>query len=208
MAQLAKYVLPKLAYGLQELEPVISRQIVDIHYNKHHLTYVNNLNAAMEQLQEAIVRQDLPNIVNLQPTIIFNGGSHLNHSMYWENLAPIAGVGGKLPPSTSPLFAKVREDWGSFDQLIEYFTKRTTAIKGSGWGWLVLNKSIKKLEYVETHDQDTISMLPDLVPLLTIDVWEHAYYLDYKNARLDYMKNIWKIINWQIVEARFLAAAV
>ncbi len=207
MAQLTKYVLPQLKYGLHELEPVISRGIVDLHYNKHHLTYVNNLNAALEQLQDAMVKQDLPKIVSLQPTIIFNGGSHINHSMYWENLSPISAVGGKIP-SSGPFFAKVTEDWGSFDKLIDYFTKRTTAIKGSGWGWLVLNKSIKKLEYVETHDQDTISMLPDLAPLLTIDVWEHSYYLDYKNARLEYMKNIWKIVNWEIVAARYSAAAI
>ena len=208
MSTLVKYVLPKLAYEITGLEPVISRHVLDLHYNKHHLTYVNNLNAALDQLQEAMIKQDLSKIVALQQTIIFNGGSHINHSMYWENLAPIAGAGGKLPDPKSALGEQVIKDWGSFDKLIDYFTKRSTAIKGSGWGWLVLNKAIKKLEFLETHDQDTISMIPDMSPLLTIDVWEHSYYLDYKNLRAEYMKNIWKIVNWQTVEKRFEASMI
>ena len=200
--QLMKYVLPKLMYEMNGLEPIISKGLLDIHYNKHHQAYVNNLNAAMESLVDAISKQDLPKIVSLQPTIIFNGGSHINHSMYWENLSPISQNGGKFPDASSLLAKKIEQSWGSKEKFIEYFTKRATGLKGSGWAWLALNTQSKMLEYFETKDQDTISMSPDLKPLLTVDVWEHSYYIDYKNARADYLKNIWKIVNWSIVEAR------
>lgn len=202
-ANTGDYELPKLAYGLADLEPVISQQTMNLHYNKHHQTYITNLNAAMKQLNDAIPKKDLPTILALQLTIIFNGGGDLNHNLYWENLSPIKAVGGKLPAENSPLTKKVIEEWGSFDKLIQYFTDRSNAIKGSGWGWLVLNKSTNKLEFVETHDHGTISQLPDMVPLLVVDVWEHAYYLDYKNVRKDYLTNIWKIINWGVVETRY-----
>ncbi len=208
MTSFAKYALPKLAYEISGLEPVISRAVVDVHYNKHHLTYVNNLNAAMEQLHAAVIKGDLPKIVSLQPAIAFNGGSHINHSMYWENLAPIAGAGGKLPAPDSPFYKRVVADWGSFEKLIDYFTKRAIAIKGSGWGWLVLDKVTKRLEFAETHDQDAVQIMPDKAPLLAVDVWEHAYYLDYKNARAEYMKKIWQIINWEVVEKRYIAANI
>ena len=197
-----KYCLPKLAYELNGLEPVLSQGLVDIHYNKHHLTYVNNLNIAIESLVDAVSKQDLPKIVSLQPTIIFNGGSHINHSMYWENLSPISAEGGKIPDSNSILSQKIVQNWGSYDKFMEYFTKRATAIKGSGWGWLVYNQITKNVEYFESKDQDTVVMAPDLKPIMTVDVWEHAYYIDYKNVRAEYLKNIWKIINWKKVEER------
>ena len=200
---MAKYVLPKLAYDLNALEPVLSKNIVDVHYNKHHLNYVNTLNTTMEQLQEAIAKNDLPKIVTLQPVIAFNGGSHINHSMYWENLAPMSGVGGKRPKSGN-FYEKIIQDWGSFDKLEEYFTKRTAGIKGSGWGWLVLDKITKRTMYMETHDQEAVEMIsPDKAPLLAVDIWEHAFYLDYKNVKMEYLKNVWKIINWEVVQKRF-----
>lgn len=208
MAQITKFSLPKLAYELHALEPVLSKNVIDIHYNKHHMAYVNNLNLAMEQLQNAMAKDDLQTIVSLQPVIAFNGGSHYNHSMYWENLAPMTTIGGKLPAPGSPLYERIMQDWGSFDKLMEYYSKRNTSIKGSGWGWLVLDRLTKKTEFVETHDQDAVTTIPDKIPLLTIDMWEHAYYLDYKNAKVDYMKNIWKIINWDIVQKRFHAACI
>eukprot|EP01022_Parablepharisma_sp_SALTPOND_P004715 TRINITY_DN120824_c0_g1_i1.p2 TRINITY_DN120824_c0_g1~~TRINITY_DN120824_c0_g1_i1.p2 ORF type:complete len:241 (+),score=27.35 TRINITY_DN120824_c0_g1_i1:165-887(+) len=209
ISQMAKYALPKLAYEFSALEPVLSRTLVDIHYNKHHLNYVNTLNAAMEQYNEAIAKNDLPKIVALQPTIAFNGGSHINHSLYWENLAPAATIGGKLPPAGSPLHERIVQDWGSFDKMMEYFVKRTTGIKGSGWGWLVLDKITKKTSFMETHDQDAVEMVsPDKAPLLGVDIWEHAFYLDYKNVKAEYMKNIWKIINWEVVQKRYAAACI
>ena len=198
------YVLPKLAYGLADLEPVISQAMLDVHYNKHHLNYVNTLNGAIGPLSTALANNDLETVVKLQQTISFNGGSHINHSMYWENLAPISGTGGKPPVPTSLFNKQIVQDWGTFDSLIKYLTKRTTEIKGSGWGWLVLDKATKKTMFMQTQNQDTIIGIDtDKVPLLAIDVWEHAYYIDYKNARANYMNNIWKIINWETVNKRY-----
>ena len=206
-----KFALPTLPYDLHSLEPLMSRSVLDVHYNKHHKTYVDTLNIAMAQLNEAMAKEDLPTIVSLQPLIAFNGGSHICHSMFWENLSPVTNVGGKLPTVDSPFHKRVIEDWGSFDKLMNYFTQRTIDIKGSGWSWLVMDRMTRRLEYRESHDQNSVTMEDDVIPLLNIDAWEHAYALDYKtadyrNARLEYMKNIWKIINWDVVQQRFLNA--
>lgn len=204
--ELKKYVLPDLPFPLDGLEPVISKATVDTHYNKHHRTYVDNLNRAVDQLKAALDSQDLPKIAALEPEVRFNGGSHLNHMMYWENLAPTSTVGGKLPEPRTPMYAQVKKDWGSFERLIAYITARSTAIKGSGWGWLVWNNVTLRLEFMETHDQDAVYIFPNVVPLLAIDVWEHAYYIDQKNARAEYLKNIWKVVNWVTVQKRLAAA--
>ena len=204
MQSLTKFTLPKLAYGLAGLEPVISKDLLNLHYNKHHQTYITNLNAALEELNTALPKGDLNKIVKLQTSIAFNGGSNVNHSMYWENLAPVSGAGGKLPSSSSALHKQIMKDWGSFDSMIKVFNKKTADIKGSGWGWLVLDKTTKATQFMHTMNQDTvIAVDPDKVPLLTIDIWEHAFYLDYKNVKADYLKEIWKIINWETVQQRF-----
>jgi len=201
---MSDYCLPKLAYDLNELEPVISKELLDLHYNKHHANYVKTLNEAVAELKEVLPKKDLVRILQLGQTIAFNGGSHVNHSMYWENLAPVKNEGGKLPPEDSPFHKQIVQDWGSFDGLISYFTAQASSLKGSGWGWLVYDKSVKRTAFMKTLNQDTVEMIkPDKIPLLTIDVWEHAFYVDYKNAKGDYMKNIWKIVNWAKVEERF-----
>ncbi len=202
-----KYTLPTLAYDMHSLEPIISSDVLNIHYNLHHKTYVDNLNSAMFQLREAMAKDDLNTIVALQPIIAFNGGSHLCHTMYFENLAPVTTIGGKLPDHGSPLYMKVVEDFGSFEKMMNYFTLRNVEIKGSGWSWLVMNRITRRLEYRESHDQNFVTMEDDVIPLLAIDAWEHAYTLDYKKvdyqtARQQYTKNIWKIVNWQIVQDR------
>eukprot|EP01022_Parablepharisma_sp_SALTPOND_P022630 TRINITY_DN4614_c0_g1_i1.p2 TRINITY_DN4614_c0_g1~~TRINITY_DN4614_c0_g1_i1.p2 ORF type:complete len:238 (-),score=17.97 TRINITY_DN4614_c0_g1_i1:79-792(-) len=204
---LKKFVLPPLPYSTLGLEPAISKSVLNVHYNKHHKTYVDDLNMAMEKLHEARQRNDLGAIVALQPLIRFNGGSHICHSMYWENLAPITGAGGKIPSSNTMLYKKIFEDWGSFEKLMNYFTTRTIEIKGVGWSWLVLHRATGRLGYRESHDQDAVTMHHDVVPLLTIDAWEHAFTVDYKTddhktARHKYMSNIWKVVNWECVEKR------
>ncbi len=209
MKQVVKYTLPKLPYDFAALQPVISAPLLELHYTKHHQNYVNTLNTAMEQLNEALEKNDLAKIVALQPVIAFNGGSHINHSMYWENLAPMATVGGKLPAAGSPFHERIVQEWGSFDKMIEYFNKRTAGIKGSGWGWLVVDKLTKRTMYMETHDQDAVEMVsPDKAPLLAIDIWEHAFYIDYKNVKAEYLKNVWKIVNWEVVQKRYEAACI
>jgi len=192
-----KYELPKLPYELDALEPVISTEIMDLHYNKHHQAYVNNLNAAVEKYQTA----DLDGQIALQSAIKFNGGGHINHSIFWTNLAAPSAGGGN-PPSGDLADAITRE-FGSLDNFIKHFNSKTAPIQGSGWGWLGYNKPKDRLEFATCANQDPLFPTTGLIPLLGIDVWEHAYYLVYKNARPKYLEEIWKVVNWQNVAERY-----
>jgi Fe-Mn family superoxide dismutase len=198
------YELPKLPYELNALEPVISQEIMNLHYNKHHQTYVNNLNKALEQYAEAEKKNDLPAMTALLQAIKFNGGGNINHSIFWTNLAPIKNGGGGIP--SGALAKAIEHDFGSFQSFVDQFTAKATALQGSGWTWLGYNKNTKHMEIVNCDNQDPL-ITKGLIPLLGLDVWEHAYYLQYKNVRADYIKAIWQVINWKNVEERFQAAA-
>ncbi len=200
MNQSTGYKLPELPYDFNALEPVISAEIMELHYKKHHQAYVTNVNAALEKYYEAESKGDLATMISLQQAIKFNGGGHINHSIFWTNLAPIGKGGGEAPKG--PLLQALQNNFGSLDAFIEKFSAQTVAIQGSGWGWLGLNKSNGHLVISTCANQDPLST-QGIVPLLGIDVWEHAYYLQYKNVRADYVKNIWKIVNWKNVEERF-----
>lgn len=192
------YQLPELPYDFNALEPVISAEIMELHYSKHHKAYVTNLNTALEKYHEAETKNDVSQMISLQAAIKFNGGGHINHSIFWTILCPLS----KAQEGPKGELAKmIDRDFGSFDQFKEKLTNASVAIQGSGWGWLGYNKGQKRLEIAACANQDPLSA-QGLVPLLGIDVWEHAYYLQYKNVRADYVKNIWKIINWQQVEHR------
>lgn len=198
------YQLPDLSYDFDALEPVISAEIMRLHYDKHHRAYVTNLNSALEKYHEAETKNDVAQMISLQAAIKFNGGGHINHSIFWSILAPTSRGSG-VPPKGD--FLKVLErDFGSFDAFKEKLTSAAVAIQGSGWGWLGFNKSQKRLEVTTSANQDPVSS-QGLIPLLGIDVWEHAYYLQYKNVRADYVKEIWKVIHWPSVEERYLKAA-
>lgn len=203
-----KYQLPQLPYDFGDLEPVISAEIMKLHYTKHHQAYVDNLNKAVEQYSQIQPKAEQENcpaeLIALQSAIKFNGGGHVNHSIFWTNLAP-KNKGGGTPPN-GELLNMIKKDFGSLEKLIEQMTARTVAIQGSGWGWLGFCKLHHHLRIVTCENQDPLSM-KNLVPLLGIDVWEHAYYLQYKNVRADYVKNIWNIINWKNVEERYQQAA-
>lgn len=190
--------LPPLPYDFSALQPVISAKIMELHYTKHHQGYVNNLNAALEKYADAEAKNDLAALISLQSAINFNGGGHLNHSLFWENLAP-KGQGGE---PQGALAKAITSQWPSLDAFIEDFNAKTAAIQGSGWGWLTYNKATKRLEYATCANQDPVTS-KGLVPLLGIDVWEHAYYLQYENRRPDYLKAIWEVINWKTVEERY-----
>lgn len=195
--------LPPLPWEIHELEPVLSGYMIDYHYTRHHHTYWTNLTTLLRQQAHAKEKGDYETLVRIAPDIAFNGGGHLNHSFYWHSLAPTTKGGGERPSESSAFNNEVKQAWGSVDHLIADFTKQTAAIKGSGWGWLCWNKAAHKLQYAQTKDQDIIHEGTGLVPLLNIDVWEHAYYLDYKNARPNYLNEIWKVVNWHKVEHRF-----
>lgn len=197
------YKLPDLPYDFNALEPVISAEIMQLHYSKHHNAYVTNLNAALEKYHEAETKGDVATMIALQQAIRFNGGGHVNHSIFWTNLAPASQGGGGNP--SGELAQAIQKQFGSLDSFIEKFSAKTVAIQGSGWGWLGYCKSSGSLRMASCANQDPLST-QELVPLLGIDVWEHAYYLQYKNVRADYVKNIWKIVNWKNVEERFQKA--
>ncbi|KAL2227340.1 superoxide dismutase [Mn], mitochondrial [Sesamum indicum] len=188
--------LPDLPYDYGDLEPAISAEIMQLHHHKHHQTYITNYNKALEQLDGAIAKGDASTVVKLQSAIKFNGGGHVNHSIFWKNLAPVRQGGGE-PPKGSLGWA-VDNHFDSLEALIQKMNAEGAALQGSGWVWLGLDKEFKRLVVETTPNQDPlVTKGPNLVPLLGIDVWEHAYYLQYKNVRPDYLKNIWKVINWK-----------
>jgi superoxide dismutase, Fe-Mn family len=194
------YKLPELPYDFSALEPVISAEIMQLHYSKHHNGYVTNLNTALEKYRDAEAKGDIAAMIALQQAIRFNGGGHVNHSIFWTNLAPIGNGGGEA--SKGELAHALQAEFGSMDAFIEKLSTAAVAVQGSGWGWLGYNKAAGKLVIATCSNQDPLSTL-GFVPLLGIDVWEHAYYLQYKNVRADYVKNIWKVVNWKNVEERF-----
>ncbi|EPS65963.1 hypothetical protein M569_08815 [Genlisea aurea] len=199
MAGLKTLSLPSLAYDYAALEPVISAEIMQIHHQKHHQAYITNYNKALEQLDAAIAKGDATTVIKLQSAIKFNGGGHVNHSIFWQNLAPIS-AGGGVPPQ-GPLAAAIDNEFGSLEALIQKINAEGAGVQGSGWVWLGVDKDLKHLVVETTANQDLLATKgASLVPLLGIDVWEHAYYLQYKNLRPEYLKNIWKVINWKYAE--------
>ncbi|KAG2215804.1 hypothetical protein INT46_007427 [Mucor plumbeus] len=197
-----KVTLPDLPYGYDALEPYINTEIMKLHHSKHHQTYVNGFNAAEEKLQDAFKSNDLTEQLALQNALKFNGGGHINHTLFWQNLAPNGKGGGSLPKGA--LASAIEKEFGSFDEFIKKFNTAAAGVQGSGWAWLGYNKQFKRVEIATTANQDP---LLTLTPLLGIDVWEHAYYLQYKNVRPDYLKNIWEVVNWETVAERFAKAA-
>lgn len=200
MSDFTPHEQPELPYDFGALEPVISAEIMELHYTKHHKAYVTNLNTALEKYFEAHDRWDLAGMIALQKAIQFNGGGHINHSIFWTNLAP-EGEGGGGEPSGN-LAVAINKEFGSLEKLIEKFNVQTAAIQGSGWGWLGYDRGEQKVKLATCQNQDPLSTR-GLIPLLGVDVWEHAYYLDYKNARPEYLKNIWRVVNWGNIEQRF-----
>lgn len=198
-----KFELPKLPYALNALEPIISKEIMDIHYNKHHQAYVNNLNIALEKYEAAEKTGNASEIVAQLSAINFNGGGHINHSIFWTNLAPENEGGGEAPKGE--LADAIADQFESLDNFIATFNGIAGAIQGSGWTWLGFNKVKKSLEIATCANQDPL-VTKGLIPLLGIDVWEHAYYLQYKNVRPEYLKSIWKVVNWKNVSERYTAA--
>lgn len=195
-----KHSLPDLPYDYGALAPHISAEIMQLHHSKHHAAYVNNLNATEEKYHEALAKGDVTTQVALQPALRFNGGGHINHSIFWTNLSPNGGGEPK-----GELLEAIKRDFGSFEKFKEKLTAVTVGVPGSGWGWLGFNKEQGRLQIATCANQDPLQGTTGLIPLLGIDVWEHAYYLQYKNVRPDYLKAIWNVINWENVTERYTA---
>eukprot|EP01034_Spumella_vulgaris_P023567 gene23567-29795_t len=171
---------------------------MQLHHDKHHAAYVTNLNSSIDALEVALEKQDLNKIIHLQKLIKFNGGGHINHSIFWKNLMPQNKGGGDLP--LGDLRGMIESQYGSQNNLQVTMSTVANAIQGSGWAWLGYDQAAHRLGVAWTKNQTPLLPKHGLVPLLGIDVWEHAFYPQYKNARAEYVKNIWNIINWKDVE--------
>lgn len=198
-----KHTLPDLPYDYNALEPVVSAETMTIHHTKHHNTYVTNINASLEKLDAAVSAGDVKAIIGLQGAIKFNGGGHLNHTIFWENLC----AKGSSELSQGPLTLAIESSFkGGVDAMKKELTEKSVGVQGSGWGWLGYNRKTGLIECATTANQDPLEPTTGLVPLMGIDVWEHAYYVDYRNVRPDYVGAIWDVINWDVVEKRFTEA--
>jgi Fe-Mn family superoxide dismutase len=197
---MADYTLPDLPYDYAALEPSISATIMELHHSKHHQAYVTGANTALAQLAEARDSDNLANVNKLEKDLAFNLGGHVNHSIFWTNMSP---DGGDRP--TGDLAAAIDNDFGSFDKFRAHFTATALGVQGSGWAVLAWDSIGQRLIIVQFFDQQA-NLPAGIVPLLMLDVWEHAYYLDYKNVRADYVKAFWNIVNWANVQERFSAA--
>lgn len=197
-------ILPDLPYAYDALEPQIDKETMTLHHDKHHATYVANANAALEKHPE--IGEDLVALLSdvssipedIRQALINNGGGHLNHALFWELLSP------EKTEITSEVASAIDEAFGSFDAFKEKFTAAAMGRFGSGWAWLVVNKE-GKLEVTSTANQDT-PISEGKQPILGLDVWEHAYYLNYRNVRPNYIKAFFEIINWKKVDELYKAA--
>lgn len=197
------YTLPELTYGYDALGKYISADIMQLHHDKHHQTYVDKLNTALDQAPE-LKEQSLESLLSdpdslpeaVRTAIRNQGGGHLNHTLFWQWMSP---DGGGEP--TGELAEALTQKYGSFQSFVDEFTSKSLGVFGSGWAWLQPD-----MEIITTPNQDTPIMDGHAAPLLGLDVWEHAYYLDYKNKRDDYMKAWWNVVNWGFVEERFRKA--
>jgi len=197
---MAEYTLPKLSYDYSALEPSISAMIMELHHSKHHQAYVTGANAAITGLAEARDSGNLSNVNKLEKDLAFNLGGHVNHSIFWTNMSP---NGGDKP--TGDLESAINDHFGSFDKFTAHFTATAMGVQGSGWAVLAWDSIGERLIIVQFFDQQG-NLPAGIVPLLMLDVWEHAYYLDYKNVRADYVKAFWNIVDWANVQDRFSAA--
>jgi len=197
----SKHRLPDLPYDYNALEPAISAQIMEIHHSKHHATYVTGLNTAEEQLAEALQSKDIKKAITIQNNLRFNGGGHINHTLFWEGLAPEKSGGNQLPDGA--LADAIKRDFGGLDSLKEKMNAAALGIQGSGWAWLGLNPATKKLAISTTPNQDPLT---SLIPLLCIDMWEHAFYLQHQNKKPPYLENIWKVLNLKKADERLKAS--
>lgn len=190
------YTLPDLSYDYAALEPHISARIMELHHSKHHQAYVTGANAALDAMAEARATENFANLPKLQKDLAFNLGGHVNHSIFWKNLSADGGEAG------GELLAAISEYFGSYEAFTKHFTAAAMGIQGSGWAYLAWDSLGNRLVIGQLYDQQG-NLAMGNIPLLMLDMWEHAFYLDYQNVKADYVKAFWNIVNWDDVAKRF-----
>ncbi len=204
VAAAAEHTLPELPYGYDALEPYIDTQTMQLHHGKHHAAYVAGLNKAEAELAKARAANDFGLIQHWSRQASFNGGGHYLHSLFWKIMAPAGKGGGGAPVGV--LADKITQDFGSFDAFKAHFGAAAKAVEGGGWGLLHYRPEDGRLLVLQAENQQKLSPW-GTVPLLAIDVWEHAYYLKYQNKRADYVDAWWNVVNWEQVLRNYEAAA-
>ncbi|MGC4933121.1 superoxide dismutase [Gordonia sp. DT30] len=195
---MAEYTLPDLPYDYAALEPHISGRIMELHHDKHHATYVKGANDALDKLAEARADGSIAGkVYGLSATLGFHLGGHTNHSIFWKNLSP---NGGGKPEGE--LAAAIDDQFGGFDQFQAHFTAAATTLQGSGWAVLAYDTIGGKLVILQLTDQSG-NIPAAIIPIVLLDMWEHAFYLDYQNVKPDYVKAWWNVVNWADAAERF-----
>ena len=197
---MTKYSLPDLGYDYGALEPHISGKIMELHHSKHHAAYVAGVNGALDALEEARAKNEFGAINKLQKDLAFHLGGHVNHSIFWKNLTP-----NSEGRPDGEVAAAIDEFFGSFEAFQAHFNAAALGIQGSGWAFLAWDSLGERLIIEQLYDQQG-NLAAATVPLLMLDMWEHAFYLDYKNVKGDYVKAFWNIVSWADVATRFGAA--
>ena len=202
---MVQYLLPRLSYGYDELEPFIDTKTMEIHHQKHHQSYVDGLNKSLEEISGSFHPQYITSILSdlnsipepSREKINFFGGGFENHRLFWDTMNPNGGgsPGGKLADSIDVYF-------DNFENFKKIFSRTSLSVEGSGWCWLVFNQTFNKIEIIPTKNQDS-PWTKNKIPLLGLDLWEHSYYLKYQNKRGDYAASWWNVINWDYVANRF-----
>lgn len=195
------YTLPELNYDYSALEPHISARIMELHHSKHHQAYVTGANAALAAMAEARETNNFANLPKLQKDLAFNLGGHINHSIFWQNLSAESSA------PEGELASAIAEYFGSFEAFQSHFSAAAMGIQGSGWAYLAWDAVGNQMIIGQLYDQQG-NLSVATIPLLMLDMWEHAFYLDYQNVKADYVKAFWNIVNWQDVARRFASVKV
>ena len=193
-----KYKLPELPYGYKDLEPYMSAEVLTLHHDKHHAAYVAAANALLDKIDEARKSGEIIDFKSVLKSLSFNVGGHILHEIFWKSMSPKQGGNPE-----SDLAKQIKKDFGSFERFKLEFSETAKSVEGSGWALLTYHKEHGNLNIIQV-EKHNVNFYPEQTILLCLDVWEHAYYLDYKNDRAKFIENWWNIVNWDEVEKRFI----
>jgi Fe-Mn family superoxide dismutase len=197
---MSQYVLPQLSYDYSALEPHVSGKIMELHHGKHHAAYVKNANATLDRLDEARSKEDFTRLGALEKALAFNLSGHILHSIFWKNLAPKAGG-----EPDGELAETIKRDFGSFARFKKQFSETAGSIMGSGWAALVWEPVGERLLITQIYDHQS-NLSQSGVPVMVLDAWEHAYYLQFQNRKAEFFDALWNLWNWRDISGRFLGA--